>query len=106
MILNLLKGFITQQELLWYYNANISYANLENGINGFVFNYRDVNNIVINSNLSRYKKRKTILHELAHIELSHLQQDRTLLEFHRDGFEDEADRYIKFIEQSIKFNFD
>lgn len=68
MIVNLLRGFITQQELLWYYNANISYASLENGINGFVFNYRDVNNIVINSNLSRYKKERqycTNLHILS-----------------------------------------
>lgn len=102
MIFNLLNGDITQQELLWYYNANISYASLENGINGFVFNYRDVNNIVINSNLSRYKKRKTILHELAHIELSHLQQDKTLFEFHRAGFEDEADRYIKKLTEEIR----
>lgn len=98
---DLIKGNITQQDLLNYYNANITYVKLNKGINGFVFNHREIYNIIINSNLSYYKKRKSILHELAHIELSHLDQDKTLLEFNRIGFEDEADRYIKFIKDNL-----
>ena len=97
MIIELLKGNMTQQELLNYYNANITYVSLSTGINGFVFNHRGIYNIIINSNLSYYKKRKSILHELAHSELSHLEQDKTMLEFNRNGFEDEADNYLKFI---------
>lgn len=102
MILELLEGNMTQQELLNYYNANITYVGLSKGINGFVFSYRGIYNIIINSNLSYYKKRKSILHELAHIELSHLDQDKSMLEFNRDGYEDEADRYIKFIKSNSK----
>lgn len=97
MIIELLKGNINQQDLLNYYNANITYVSLNKGINGFVFNYKGIYNIIINSNLSYYKKRKTILHELIHIELSHLEQDKSLLEFNRVGYEDEADRYLKFL---------
>lgn len=101
MIIELLKGNITQQELLNYYNANITYVSLNKGINGFVFNHRGIYNIIINSNLSYYKKRKSILHELAHIELSHLDQDKTMLEFNRNGYEDEADRYIRHIKEYL-----
>lgn len=101
MIIELLKGNITQKELLSQYNANITYTRLDKGINGFVFNYRGIYNIVINSNLSYYKRKKSILHELAHIELSHLDQDKSLLEFNRVGFEDEADRYIKLLLESV-----
>lgn len=102
MIIELLKGNISQKELLNYYNANISYMKLDKGINGFVFNYRGIYNIVINSNLSYYKRKKSILHELAHIELSHLDQDKTLFEFNRVGFEDEADKYVIFLTKNIK----
>lgn len=102
MIKDLLKGSITQQELLNYYNANVTYVSLSKGINGFVFNHRGIYNIIINSNLSYYKKRKSILHELAHIELSHLDQDKTMLEFNRNGYEDEADKYIKFIKDNLR----
>lgn len=102
MIIELLKGNITQQDLFNYYNANITYVSLSKGINGFVFNYKGIYNIIINSNLSYYKKRKAILHELAHIELSHLDQDKTMLEFNRNGYEDEADRYIKYIKDNLK----
>lgn len=101
MIKDLLEGNITQQELLNYYNANVTYVSLSKGINGFVFNHRGIYNIIINSNLSYYKRRKSILHELAHIELSHLDQDKTMLEFNRNGFEDEADRYIKHIKECV-----
>lgn len=102
MINKLLKGDITQQELLNYYNANISYVSLNEGINGFVFYYKNVYNIIINSGLSYYKRKKTLLHELAHIELNQLcQVDKDLFAFKVDKYEDEADKYIKFILESL-----
>ena len=96
MIKALLKGDITQKELLEYYNANISYIDLPEKINGFIWSYLDVNNIFINNSLSYYKRKKTLLHELAHLELSQLNQiDKDLLEFKIDKYEDEADEYLK-----------
>lgn len=98
MLKDLLNGFVTQRDALVYYNANISYKALPSEINGFIFNYKGINNIIVNNELSYYKKRKTILHELAHIELNHLcQQDKDLFAFHIQKYEDEADRYIKFL---------
>lgn len=100
---NLLIKEITQQELLNYYNATIMYENLPNKINGCVTNYRGINIIFINDKLSRYKKKKTILHELAHIELNQLNQiDNDLLAFKVDKYEDDADLYIKMILDKIK----
>jgi len=52
--------------------------------------------------LSYYMRKKTILHELAHIELNHLQQvDNDLLAFKVNQYEDEADRYVKFLLDNI-----
>ena len=94
----LLKGEISQNELFNYYNVCIIYEELPKRINGFVFNKDDVNFIVINKYLSYYKRKKTILHELAHIELNHLYyRDKDLFAFYVNKFEDEADRYIKFL---------
>ena len=73
-ILNLLLNEISQQDLLDYYNASIIYECLPYKINGLVFNHDNVNFIIINKNLSNYKKKKAILHELAHIELNQLNQ--------------------------------
>ena len=43
-----------------------------------------------------------IIHELAHIELSQLNQiDKDLFKFKINKYEDEADRYIKYILESI-----
>ena len=79
-IYNLLKNEITQQELLNYYNATITFDKMPNGINGCVLLYENIYNIFINSELSYYLKKKTILHELAHIELNQLgQADKDLL---------------------------
>ena len=72
-------------------------------INGYVFNYRNINCIVLNKNKSLSKKKETLLHELAHIELNQLEQiDNDLFAFKIDGYEDEADNYIKFLLNSIK----
>jgi len=96
MIKSLLKGDITQKELLEYYNTNVSYIKLPDTINGFIWNYLDINNIFINKSLSYYKRKKTLLHELAHIELNQLNQiDRDLFKFKIDSYEDEADKYLK-----------
>lgn len=97
-IIDLLNKDITQQELLNYYNACVSYEKLPNKINGYVFLYKGIYNIFINESLSYYKRKKTILHELAHIELCHLGQiDSDLLAFRLDFCEDEADAYIKML---------
>ena len=102
-IYNLLNKDITQQELLNYYNATIVYDKLSKSINGLVFNYEGINTIMINENLSYYKKKKTILHELAHIELNQLNQiDNDLFEFKIDKYEDDADLYIKMLLDKIK----
>ena len=101
-IFNLLNKEITQQDLLNYYNATIVYNNLPKYINGFVFYYKGINCIIINDNLSSYKKKKTILHELAHIELNQLNQiNKDMFEFYVGDYEDEATRYLKFIEDSV-----
>lgn len=97
-IKNLLDGEITQNELLNYYNATIMYYVLPLEVKGFVFNYDNVNFIIINKNISYYQKKKTLLHELAHIELNHLCQcTKDLLAFHIDKYEDDADKYIEFL---------
>ena len=101
---NLLTGEITQQDLLRYYNASIIYEELPQGINGCVDYYRGINSIYINKNLSYYKKKKTLLHELAHIELNQLGQSDKLLAFKRERYEDEADKYIELLLSYINDN--
>lgn len=95
-IKDLLNGNVSQQELLNYYNATITETRLPKGINGFVFNYKGINNIFIQKSLSSNKKRQAIIHELAHIELNQLNQiNSDLFAFMRQGYEDEADNYLK-----------
>jgi Zn-dependent peptidase ImmA (M78 family) len=72
-------------------------------INGYVFNYRNINCIVLNKNKSLSKKKETLLHELAHIELNQLEQiDNDLFAFKIDGYEDEADKYVKILLKNIE----
>lgn len=98
---SLLKGEITLFDLLNYHNATIIYEFLPKKINGCVFSYDGIFFILINKNLSYYKKKKTILHELAHIELNHLNQsNKDLFAFFIDKYEDEADKYIQFLLES------
>lgn len=96
-LLNLLNGDISQNDLLNYYNTTIIYKELPNYIRGFVFKYRNIFVIVLNKYLSYYKRKKTILHELAHIELNHLDGSKDFFAFYIDKYEDEADKYIKFL---------
>lgn len=71
--------------------------------NGCVTNYRGINLIIINDKLSHYYKRKTILHELAHIKLNQLNQlDVELLAFKVNKYKDEANLYINFLLKSVK----
>ena len=106
-IKNLLLGCITQEDLLNYYNATIIYENIiYSNIRGLVDLYNNHYFIYINNNMSYYKKKKTILHELAHIELSQLEQaDNDLFAFKINKYEDEADRYLKFIMKEIEKNW-
>lgn len=100
---NLLSKEITQQDLLNYYNAVIIYEKLPKLINGCVAFYRDINLIIINNNLSYYMKKKTILHELAHVELNHTGHSSSeLFALKVDKYEDEADAYIKLLMEDIK----
>ena len=102
MLERLLREEITQEELLNNYNANISIKNMPYHIKGFVFNYKGINNIIINEKLPYFKKGSTLLHELAHIELNQLcQNDKDLFAFKIDKYEDEADKYINFIKKNI-----
>lgn len=97
-IQNLLLGEIDQWDLLNYYNVTLLYEELPNSVNGFVFNYDGINFILINRHLSYYKRKKTLIHELAHIELNQLcQKDKDLFAFHINKYEDDADEYIKFL---------
>lgn len=102
-IKNLIQGEISQNDLLNWHNATIIYDELPYSIRGFVFNYDGVYFIIINEALSYYKKKKTILHELAHIEKNQLcQANKDLFAFYIDKYEDEADRYIKDILNELK----
>lgn len=100
MLKELLNGGISQNDVLNYYNATIKYETLPKKIYGFVHKYKGINLIIINKSLSYYKRKKTILHELAHIELNHLYDD--LFAFHVEEYEDEADKYIEFIKENIE----
>ncbi len=105
-IKEILMGSITLEELLNYYNASIKYIDcIYNEIRGFVDYYKGYYIIFINKNLSYYKKKKTILHELAHIELNQLcQSNNDLFAFYIDKYEDEASEYLKELEQELCFN--
>lgn len=101
---NLLLGNITQSELLNYYNATIIQTDIPyKDVRGFVDYYKGIFFIYVNKNLSYYKRKKTTLHELAHIELNQLQQidNADLFAFFIDKYEDEADRYIKSLLKEI-----
>lgn len=97
MLTCLLNNEIDEQQYLIEHNAKIIYKKLPKKVYGFVFKYRNINLVVINWNISKDKKKLTLLHEFAHIELSHLNKCEQLLEFSIENAEDEADKYIKFI---------
>lgn len=102
-IKSLMLGNITLQELLNYYNATIIYENwFYKEVRGLVEYYKGYYFIYINKNLSYYKKKKTILHELAHIELNQLCQfNKDLFAFYIDKYEDEAGKYLKDVMKEV-----
>lgn len=97
MLLALLNGEITQNDYLNNNNAILLYKNLPKKVYGFVFRYKEINIITINTNISFNKKKMTILHEFAHIELNHLDKNKKILEFKIENIEDEADKYVKYL---------
>ncbi len=101
MLFSMLKGEITQDEYLDYNNTTIIKKEFPRRIYGLIFDYQNRYFVVINKYISYYKQKKTVLHELAHMELCHLDKKR-LLEFKIEGLEDEADRYIKLLLESIE----
>ena len=105
MLKELLLGNITQDEYFNQNNIMVLSDKLPFKVYGCVFLYRDRHCIVINKSLSYYKQKKTILHEIAHIELNHIYKRKRLMEFRIEGFEDEADEYIKNIMEEINYDF-
>ena len=97
MLLELLNGNISQEEYFLMNNIKLILKKLPKKIYGFVFNYKNYNYIVVNESSSLKKQRIAILHEIAHIELNHLQKQKIILEFKIEGLEDEADRYVSFL---------
>lgn len=104
MLISLLQNEISENEYLLMNDVSILYRNLPKKIYGFIFRYKGQNIITINNFISINKQKKTILHELAHLELSHLDNKKKLMEFKIEDIEDEADEYIKFIINNLKDN--
>lgn len=100
MLISLLRGEISQDEYMNYNNVKIVKIDLPKRIYGFIFNYRNINLIVTNKYISQKKYDVTLLHEFAHLELSHL--DKMCLDFKIEGIEDEADKYVEFLLNLIK----
>lgn len=100
VFISLLRGEITQDEYLHYNNIELRFERLPRYVYGFIYRYKDRILIAINKSLSENKKKKTILHELAHFELKHL--DSFLFEFKIENLEDEADRYMDFLLERTK----
>lgn len=95
MINELLEGNISQDDYMYYHNITTLEEVLPKRVYGFVYRYKDINYIIINKNISTNKKRHTLLHEFAHIELNHIDKKKRLLEFRIEGLEDEADNFLK-----------
>lgn len=100
MLFSLLQGEISQEDYTNYNNIKIINVNLPRRIYGFVFSYRNINIIIINKYLSERKKKETLIHEFAHIELNHI--DKLILDFKIEGIEDEADKYVEYLIKSVK----
>lgn len=100
MLISLLRGEISQDEYMNYNNVKIVKIDLPKRIYGFIFNYRNINLIIINKYISKAKYDETLLHELAHLELNHM--DKVCLDFKIEGIEDEADKYVEFLLNLIK----
>lgn len=100
VLISLLRGEISQDEYMNYNNVKVINIALPRRIYGFIFNYRNINLIIINKYISKAKYDETLLHELAHLELNHM--DKVCLDFKIEGIEDEADRYVFYLYNIIK----
>jgi Zn-dependent peptidase ImmA (M78 family) len=100
MLIDLLNEEISQDDYIRENNICIVYKKLPKKVYGFIHKYRDINIITLNWNISKKLKQKTLIHELAHYELHHLEKE--FLEFNIKNVEDEADRYIKFILENLE----
>ena len=97
MLIDLLNGEIEEKDYLNINDVRIIYKKLPRKVYGFIHRYRDINIVIINWNISKERKRNTILHELAHLELHHLDRNKELFAFSIENIEDEADKYIEFL---------
>lgn len=102
MLIELMNGNITENDYLLMNNIKVVYKKLPKKIYGFIHRYRDINVITINWNISKEKKKETLLHEFAHFELNHLDKNN-LFEFKLENDEDEADKYVKYL---LNYNSD
>ena len=100
VLISLLRSEINQDEYMNCNNVKIIKVGLPRRIYGFIFNYRNINIIIVNKYISKEKYDLTLLHEFAHLELSHL--DKMCLNFKIEGIEDEADRYVFYLYNIIK----
>lgn len=99
MFLAVLQGEMTQDEYLHYSDIELRFERLPRYVYGFIYKYKDKILIAINKSLSNIKIKTTILHELAHFELKHL--DNFMLEFKIENLEDEADKYVESLLKNI-----
>lgn len=99
MLKSLLRGEISQKEYINYNNIKVIATTLPKRIYGFIFNYRNINLIIINKYISKNKQKIALLHEFAHFELNHL--NKLCLDFKIEGIEDEADRYLNKIKNEM-----
>jgi len=97
VLIDLLNGEIEEKDYLNINDVRIIYKKLPRKVYGFIHRYRDINIVIINWNISKERKRNTILHELAHLELHHLDRNKELFAFSIENIEDEADKYIEFL---------
>lgn len=104
MLIELIRGNIEQEEYLNVNNVRIIYKKMPKKIYGFIHRYRNINLVVVNWNISKEKKKSTLIHELAHLELHHLDKNKDLLEFYIESCEDEASKYIKMLNEAIKLD--
>ena len=95
VLLALLEGEIDQNEYMYLNNIELRYVSLPSYVYGLIYKHKDIFLIAINKSLSENKKKKTILHELAHFELKHY--DKEVFEFKIEDLEDEADKYVNFL---------
>ncbi|MBO5138379.1 MAG: ImmA/IrrE family metallo-endopeptidase [Bacilli bacterium] len=99
MLKALIDNEISQEEFVRFYDITIVFRRLPKNVYGLAFKKKR-NYVVINSNLGEKSRKSTLLHEFAHIELHHL--DEVFIKAKVDKIEDEADRYIEFLLDSLR----